>query len=131
VHFDIKKGRLVQILDENNTPIDMRNYWGACDGKDRYVFFVGLLNKLLPSDKSFCFYTPRKEAKNRRMLANSVTKALVFGLSSNTTVSNKPGIRIKEELLYLNMDNGQVSLEEWAGTEPYGKVIKSLNNGTY
>jgi hypothetical protein len=131
IHLGMKNDELVQVLDENNNPVNINDFWGACDGKNRYVVFRGSLNKLLPSDKSFCFFSYRKEAKNRRMLATNVTKFLVFGQPMGNTNGYKARIREKQELLYLNMDTGHVHLEELTGTEPYEKAIKSLDKDFY
>lgn len=128
IHLKMKDKELVQILDEDNNPVILKNYWGACDGKNRYVVFRGMLHKLSSSDKSFKFLSYRQETKDRNMLATSVTRVLAFGPAGS---QGKPGKRVKPEYFYLNMDNGQIHLEELIGTENYEKAIRTLNNSTY
>jgi hypothetical protein len=124
----MKDDELVQITDEDNTPINLKDYWGACDGKNRYVVFRGALHHLSPSDKSFKLLSYRQEAKNRHMLGTSVTRVLVFGPQSS---HGKPGNRTNREYFYLNMDNGRIYLEELIGTENYEKAVRMLNNHLY
>lgn len=125
INLGMKEGELVQVLDENNAPIDLKNYWGACDGANRYIVFRGVLNRLGPIDKSFRFSSYRMETKDRHMLATSATRFLVFGINS---VNTKPGMRVKQEYFYVNMDNGRIYLEELIGTDNYERAIKILNN---
>lgn len=128
VHLGMKDNELVQVLDENNNPISLKDYWGACDGTHRYVIFRGALHKLTSSDRSFKFLSYRQEAKNRRTLGTSVTRVLLIGPQ---TRNKKPGSRVQPEFFYLNMDNGQIHLEELIGAENYEKAIRKLSNNIH
>lgn len=55
VNLVLRKQKLVAVNDSAGKELDLKDYWGACDGKKRYVFFRGDVSELEPSDKSFKF----------------------------------------------------------------------------
>lgn len=131
VHFKQKNSDYVQVLDETDTPVNIKEFWGVCDGQNRYIAFRGAFHKLNPNDKSFRFLSNREESKNRHMLATTTTRLLLFGTQNGQTVNQGPGVRVKKEYFYLNMDNGQIYLEELIGTENYERAVRALNNTIY
>lgn len=127
VQMKMRNNELTDVLDAENHTVDLRDYWGACDGKNRYIIFKGAFNKLLPTDSSFRFLSDRQEAKVGGLMSTRTKRLLLWGPVITNAIKGS-GTRANQEYFYLNMENGRVHLEEVTGTQPYEIAIKSLNN---
>ncbi len=115
--FGMYDHELKSVKDRNNSLLDLNNFWGACDGVNKYIIVEGEFYKLEQIDKSFRIIGTR--------LARSVPRNnTVYYHDTPLLVPNltHPSGNIYElEYLYLNMDSGQLYMEEINGLKkvPY------------
>jgi len=124
IKFGIDNGSVLA-LDENRRIIDLKDYWGASDGQNRYIVFHRSLNQLIPSHKGFRFRSYRKEVTGSEY--ERVDLSHGFGFYARVPTK----FRLQFEFFDLNMDNGLVYLEEMIGTNNYDRAMKLLNSPIY
>lgn len=108
------KDLLQDVKDENSKLIE-GSIWGACDGKDLYIF-DGKFRKLLRSGNGFRYYVEQYQKRNRP----SITNLLDPGIQTSAGTLYLPTISAKNrsniEFVDLNLDTGSRYLEEEVGT---------------
>jgi hypothetical protein len=121
--FDIKIGwqndEIGEVRDASFNLISMRTFWGLCDGKHRYVSFLGRLYKLKPVDNSFRIVFDRVESDK---ILPPINQTYVGGPGFETRdILIAPGVvnvfkkSVRKEYLYLNMETGKMHVEELIG----------------
>jgi hypothetical protein len=116
-----EKGK-TELRDEKGQKISLDNYWGYCDGKTSYIFFRNNLCELQSIDKSFRFVSHRflQDLHRKPDLGSLTTSA---GLIPAMLVSGNPK---SMEYFYLNMDRGDVYLEEIFGRSGLKTLQKEI-----
>lgn len=124
VNFVGKQEQPDAITDSFGKNIDLKNWWGACDGKKRYIFFRGSINELEISDKSFKFLSYMKNGDlagapgfGDYAPQTGIVPALLVKAKDNSTTRS---------YFYLNMDEENVYLEEVFGKSGLKEMQKDL-----
>lgn len=118
------KNKLVEVRDMKNKMVDLNQYWGLSDGQKRYIIFRGKPYELLRSDRSFRFksYRSTNDLYKSPSFGDNVTN---YGLVSSAFMVANNDIKAKE-YFYLNMDTGEVYLEELFGKSGLKSMQKEI-----
>ena len=117
-------GAIKEVIDSKGTLMHPDEFWGLCDGEDRYVNFHGGIYKLAQAGNNFrfIFYRELADAQLRTTTAAfDVPKVGRATIPMPYSMAGSPS-DFTPEFLYLNMDNGQVHVEELIGTKPLRKL---------
>ena len=116
-----EKGK-TELRDEKGQKISLDNYWGYCDGKTSYIFFRNNLCELQSIDKSFRFVSHRfmQDLHKQPDFGSLYTS---IGLIPAALVSGNPK---SMEYFYLNMEQGDVYLEEIFGRSGLKTLHKEI-----
>ena len=119
ISFVYKNETIVQVLDENKEAIKPDKIWGLSDGKKRYLVFRNGLHELLPCDKSFkvLSYRTKAETRGTTNYGEVAGRGDILG-GAITKLSDKTRIA---EYFDLNMETGELFLEELTGTSTMAK----------
>jgi hypothetical protein len=118
---DISRG-IIKVEDLQNHPVELNDYWGFCDGKKKYIVFRNRLFELQRIDNSYRFVSYR--------FLQDVHKSPDFG-STGPQVGLIPaalgsGNTKATEYFYLNMDKGEIYLEEVFGKSSLKSMYKEI-----
>ncbi len=117
-----KQRHLVDVKDSNNKKIDLLKYWGLGDGQKKYIIFRSNLYELHKRDRSFRFQSYRKKEDGKGS-PGYVEYATEYGLLPSAFLKAEQEVHIPE-YFYLNMDTGEVHLEEIFGKSSFGAFHK-------
>ena len=119
-----KKNTLIELRDSVNEKIDLLKYWGAADGNKNYIVFRGDLCELITSDRSFKFksYREKDDLKGNPTYGDYATE---YGLLPSAIMKMSQQGALPENF-YLNMDTGEVHLEELFGKSGLTSFQKEL-----
>jgi hypothetical protein len=108
---EYREGKLIGARDIKGRLLDLNPYWGLCDGNKNYIVFRDEPFELLPVDKSFRFisYIYSQELYKKPDFATSASR---YGLVPAILSS---GDKRALSYFYLNMDNGEIYMEELFG----------------
>jgi hypothetical protein len=126
---DITIGRLnediMEVRDAAFTIISTGTFWGLCDGKNRYINFMGGTYQLHPFEKGFRLIFYRRESQKIIGTGDNVYANVPgAGIIAPVNLINSFKKNIRPEYLYLNMETGQIHVEEIAGTGSLRKAKK-------
>jgi hypothetical protein len=110
------------IKDSTGKILDPEMYWGACDGKNFYIVFRKVFYKMEARDRSFIIRSFRSTA-DQRPPAGYGAAAFQYGLLGAADVA---GSEFISDIFYVNMNNGEIYLEEIFGTSPLKKIQKDI-----
>jgi hypothetical protein len=118
------KNKLVEVRDMKNKMVDLNQYWGLSDGRKRYIVFRGKPYELLRNDRSFRFKSYRRtnDLYKSPSFGDNVT---TYGLVPSAIIAADNNIKTME-YFYLNMDTGEVYLEELFGKSGLKSMQKEL-----
>lgn len=127
---DFKIGRYLneikEVRDANSNLLDFDSFWGLCDGKNVYINFLGHLFQLYPVGNSYCIVYSRTDKQKIIPIGEGLSVHYLNnpgkGFTSPTRLINSFKKNVRPELLYLNMDNGTVHVEELIGENDIRKL---------
>lgn len=113
-----------KVWDSSGKMLDLKKIWGVCDGGKRYIVFRDDLCELVPSDKSFRFfsYTQAKDLSGQAGYGDYATQNGLLGAAIIKAMDNP----INREYFYLNMDEEEVHLEELFGKSRLKSLQKEI-----
>ena len=115
----------VSILDSSGKEIKYAEYWGLCDGKARYILFKNKFWLLEKSDNSFKFLSYLSPDDFSRIDAgdNLMRHGLILG-----SIDNFASTAETKEYFYINMDEGDIYLEEIFGKSSIKNIQRDIFN---
>ncbi|HEX2605776.1 MAG TPA: hypothetical protein VHK91_00290 [Flavisolibacter sp.] len=118
------RGKVVAYKDTDGKYVTIKDYWGCCDGSKCYIVFRNSLYELEPKDKGFRFlsYRDNHDMQNDKSFGDYATD---FGMLPGgfAKVFND---RRASEFFDLNMDSGEVYLEELFGRSSLSSLQKEI-----
>jgi hypothetical protein len=118
----VQDKRKTELIDDKGQIIPLDHYWGYCDGKTSYIFFRNNLCELQSIDRSYRFVSHRfmQDLHKQPDFGSLYTS---IGLIPAALVSGNPK---SMEYFYLNMDQGDVYLEEVFGRSGLKTLHKEI-----
>lgn len=113
-----KDNKVQEVLDENGNQIPAQGFWGLSDGKKNYLLFRNEWVELLRIDNSY-------RVLSYRTWAEITGRAVLGDGRYQGFLGNWSGGAKKEEYFDLDMDSGQLFLEEVFGKS----VLKHTETG--
>lgn len=124
LQFIYNDGRLAEVQNEKGETVDVKAYWGLCDGTKNYIIFRQQLKELLPSDRGYRILSYRTYADVKGKV-NFTEEATTDGLLPALLNKLNSSVRFRE-YFDVNMDTGAVNLEEVFGISGVKELQKEL-----
>ena len=124
VQFNMNKDKLVNITNSEGKPVDLKNFWGACNGQKQYIIFRNELHELHGSDKGFYFFSfvYRSELAGRPSFGDYAPQTGLLGAAILKGSENKA----LDHWFFLNMDEETLYLEDVFGKSSLKQMEKEL-----
>ncbi|RYF81050.1 MAG: hypothetical protein EON98_12835 [Chitinophagaceae bacterium] len=124
VRFITRNNLVVRIEDSTGKELELTRFWGAYDGKRRFIFFRKDLCELTPVDKSFRFIS-RWQTSDLTGDASYGNYASHYGLVGGALMKSAKNTSWNQ-FFYLNMDEEEIYLEEVFGKSSLKNMQKDL-----
>ncbi|HWJ26019.1 MAG TPA: hypothetical protein VNS32_05720 [Flavisolibacter sp.] len=119
-----KKDNLRAVESSNDTTLNLNDYWGACDGNQKFIVFRSNLWPLIKSDNGFKFESFRStmDVNKGTSYGNYATNyGALLGAAAKLAEDQK-----RSEFFYVNMENGEIHFEELFGRSKLTSFQKDL-----